>query len=37
MVHIIRAEATHSRGVKRARSSHDPLADKEWIANADIV
>jgi hypothetical protein len=29
MVHIIRAEATHSRVVKRARSSLDPLADKE--------
>lgn len=36
-VHIIRAEATHRRGVKRVRSSHDSPVGVEGMANPDAV
>uniref|UniRef100_A0ACD5W377 Uncharacterized protein n=1 Tax=Avena sativa TaxID=4498 RepID=A0ACD5W377_AVESA len=35
MVYIIRAEATHPRRAKRARSSHDSPVDKEGMAKTD--
>ncbi|CAM0957868.1 unnamed protein product [Alopecurus aequalis] len=33
MVHLIRAEAAHPRGVKRGRSSHDSSVDMEGMTN----
>uniref|UniRef100_A0A452XP23 TF-B3 domain-containing protein n=1 Tax=Aegilops tauschii subsp. strangulata TaxID=200361 RepID=A0A452XP23_AEGTS len=36
-VHIIRAEATHQRGVKRVRSSHDSPVGVEGMTNPDAV
>ncbi|KAM3399865.1 hypothetical protein ACQJBY_004996 [Aegilops geniculata] len=36
-VHIIRAEATHRRGVKRVRSSHDSPVGVEGMTNPDAV
>ncbi|XP_037481928.1 uncharacterized protein LOC119360353 isoform X2 [Triticum dicoccoides] len=37
MVHIIRAEATDRRGVKRVRSSHDSPVGVEGMTNPDAV
>ncbi|KAM0918068.1 hypothetical protein ACQ4PT_009077 [Festuca glaucescens] len=36
MVHIIRAEVTHHRAVKRVRSSHDSPVDGEGMTNPDV-
>ncbi|XP_044982557.1 uncharacterized protein LOC123449325 isoform X2 [Hordeum vulgare subsp. vulgare] len=36
-VHVVRAEATHHRGVKRIRSTHDSPVSGKGMANPDVI